>query len=206
MTTTKSKSNAVIVFLKDPVPGEVKTRIGQTLGMDNAAIIYRKLVEKTKEVLIDFPADIWMFVNKSPERFQPWREDNCYIDIQSDGDLGNKMLHAFHKIQDRYEYTVLIGTDCPQLDSDILWSAFEALENHHLVLGPAHDGGYYLIGSKCIHPDLFNDIPWSSEVVLQKTLEKAKQLKLSVVQLQQLRDVDDINDVHFFEGEGIMFK
>lgn len=205
MTTKKSNSNAVIVFMKDAVPGEVKTRIGQHIGMSKAADVYLRLLEDTRLILVDFPADIWLFVNKSPDSFQPWREENCYIDTQSGGDLGKKMLHAFQKIQHLYESVLLIGTDCPDLDKQILSSAFLGLENHQLVLGPAHDGGYYLIGSRNIYANLFQDIPWSTDKVLQKTMDKAKTLGLSICLLPELRDIDTLQDLNYYTDLGYDF-
>jgi len=203
MTKKKTRnSHAVIVFLKDPVCGEVKTRIGHEIGMEKAAVLYRQLVNLTRKVLIDFPADIRMFVNKSPENFQRWRREDCFIDRQSDGDLGDKMLAAFQEMELLYDKILLIGTDCPELDKNILNSAFKALDNHQLVLGPAVDGGYYLIGSQISHPDLFRGIPWSTDEVLQKTMCKAKSLGLSVFLLPQLRDIDTMEDVKYYKDLG----
>jgi hypothetical protein len=126
---------------------------------------------------------------------------------QEGEDLGSRMSHAFHAaFQMSYQSILLIGTDIPSLQSAIIEQALKSLATYDVVLGPTMDGGYYLIGLKKPMPDLFTDIPWSTDQVLTRTQQHAHHLGLSVELLPQLRDLDTIDDLQVFikvtQGQG----
>jgi rSAM/selenodomain-associated transferase 1 len=122
-------------------------------------------------------------------------DDRDYV-AQSDGDLGERMSAAFaDAFREGAGRVVVIGTDCPALSPDHLAEAFEALGNHEVVLGPARDGGYYLVGLSRPADALFTDIPWGTESVLQATMERAEAVGLTQCCLQTLGDVDRPEDL-----------
>ena len=118
---------------------------------------------------------------------------------QSNGDLGDRMRNAFFDaFHDGMDKVIIIGTDCPQISPLILTDAINGLDRADLVLGPAHDGGYYLIGQKRTNSFLFTDIPWGTEMVLEKTIESATQHNLNITKLEPLHDIDRPEDIHHF--------
>ena len=122
---------------------------------------------------------------------QSWLGDAHRYYKQEGEDIGDKMHHAFENAIERgSDACLLIGSDCPELSTEILTKAFNALKDKDLVLGPAMDGGYYLMGLKKPCPELFSDISWSTDEVLRETLTKADQLGMSVYQLPTLSDID----------------
>lgn len=115
---------------------------------------------------------------------------------QSDGDLGDRMAHAFSESFRRgARRAVIVGSNVPSLSGDVVRAAFRALDDHDLVLGPARDGGHYLVGLARLHAALFHEIPWSAASVLTMTLERARTLGLDVRLLDPLRDIDTLEDV-----------
>ncbi|MEM7394475.1 MAG: TIGR04282 family arsenosugar biosynthesis glycosyltransferase, partial [Verrucomicrobiota bacterium] len=122
------------------------------------------------------------------------------------GDLGDRMLGALnHAFELGYGEAVIIGTDCPALSARHLKQAFDTLKTNDVVLGPTFDGGYYLIGMKQPHQALFRDIPWSTEAVFPNTMEVMKTENLSCGLLPRLRDLDDQDDLGFYELKGVSF-
>ncbi len=123
----------------------------------------------------------------------------CY-QPQSEGDLGQRMLSAFvASLSQGRRRVVLIGSDCPEITAPILSSAFALLTDHDLVLGPARDGGYYLIGLTAPYPELFQDMPWGTAAVLTKTQTKAARLGLKTALLEPLTDIDRPEDLPVWE-------
>ena len=123
----------------------------------------------------------------------------CYV-RQCQGDLGERMLRSFRRaFRSGRRKAIIVGTDCPGMTVEQMERAFEELEHHPLVLGPANDGGYYLIGLKRPIPQLFRDIPWGTGEVLKRTLKAAEERALSTVLLEPLDDVDRPEDLHVWE-------
>ena len=187
------KKEVVLVFQKNEVLGRVKTRLASGIGDLRALEIYRHLMQSTYSVLEDLSAPVWTYYSDFiPETVNPPIAKSF---VQEGHDLGERMANAFARsFESGMEKVVLIGTDCPSLQSQHLNQAFEALIHSDLVLGPATDGGYYLIGMKRKADYLFEGISWSSAEVLSQTLAVASANGLDFTLLDELSDIDTQED------------
>lgn len=187
------KKEVVLVFEKNAILGQVKTRLASGMGELPAFEIYKHLVQLTYSALEEVPVPVWTFFSDFiPESTHPIVE-NSYV--QQGQDLGERMSNAFARtFESGRDKVVLIGTDCPTLQCHHLLQAFEALNHSDLVLGPATDGGYYLIGMKSCAAYLFEGIAWSTSQVLSQTLHVASQQGLIVTLLPELDDIDTQED------------
>jgi uncharacterized protein len=187
------KKEVVLVFEKNAILGQVKTRLASGMGELPAFEIYKHLVQLTYSALEAVPVPVWTFFSDFiPESTHPIVE-NSYV--QQGQDLGERMSNAFARtFESGRDKVVLIGTDCPTLQSQHLLQAFEALNHSDLVVGPATDGGYYLIGMKGSAAYLFEGIAWSTSQVLSQTLHVASQQGLIVTLLPELDDIDTQED------------
>jgi len=193
----KNSKNAIIIFQKNLIPGMVKTRLAATVGNQQAMEIYRELVAFTHMQAIDVAdADVWIFFSESLEELEEKVQKHITaMMVQEGSDLGKRMHNAFETIFGMgYAQAVLIGTDCPEISPEIIETALSSLNKNEVVIGPALDGGYYLIGMKKVHQNLFEQMPWSTENVLPLTLQKIKQHNLSFGLLTALSDVDTEED------------
>ncbi|MGQ0667103.1 MAG: TIGR04282 family arsenosugar biosynthesis glycosyltransferase [Nitrospiraceae bacterium] len=197
---------ALVIFAKAPIPGQVKTRLSPPLTPDEAATLHGSFVldmlERTKTAVakLKLPLDRYLACAPSAThvffKIMEERQGVTLIDQVGD-DLGARMTQAFATLFARGCGRVLIvGTDVPTLPSDYFKQALALLETHDLVLGPARDGGYYLIGLRQAAPGLFVGIPWSTGRVLEMTREKATSLGLKAVTIGAWRDVDTIDDLN----------
>ena len=187
------KKEVVLVFQRNEVLGKVKTRLAAGVGEEQAMEIYRYLLNKTylalKEITVPVTTYFSEFIPENPIHSAENKQ------LQVGGDLGERMRNAFvAHLESGMEKVVLIGTDCPSLEGIHLVQAFEALEHSDLVLGPARDGGYYLIGMKRRADFLFEGITWSSELVLSQTLTLAAEQGLHSSLLSILEDIDSPED------------
>lgn len=193
--------NCLIIFTRYPEIGMTKTRLIPVLGEAGATALHRLMVEKTLEkmrlVTENLPGQIRVyFTGGDAELMADWLGNDLIYDEQSGVDLGARMNWAFiHEFAQGFQKIVLIGTDCPDLNIEIIQAAFENLANHDLVLGPAVDGGYYLIGLNAPRPSLFQNITWSSAEVYSQTRAIARRENLSVFDLPTLRDIDEPADL-----------
>ena len=185
----------VIVFVKNPEFGKVKTRLASTLGHDKALEIYLKLLNYTRDVLRDFN-DITRFVYYSSfiDNNDEWSNQLFEKRLQDQGDLGSRITAAFQDVFHSCDQVVIIGSDCPQLTTGHIEEAFQMLKSNDVVIGPSHDGGYYLLGLNDYHSELFEDITWSTDQVFDQTLQIAKQKNLQVGRLEMLTDIDYAED------------
>jgi rSAM/selenodomain-associated transferase 2/rSAM/selenodomain-associated transferase 1 len=192
------------VFARFPEPGRTKTRLIPTLGPKSAAQLHAEMVRHTLRRVDELDGrhrvslEVW-FAGGDAERFRAAFGERCYR-RQAEGDLGARMAHAFGAMLVDARAAVIIGTDCPGITARIVSDAFEGLRDHDLVLGPATDGGYYLIGLRRHVPDLFHRMPWGTAQVLSETLARADQLGLGVHLLPPLDDVDEPNDLAAWEA------
>ncbi len=185
----------LIIFIKNPRLGHVKTRLAATLGAATALKIYRYLLDKTRETALLTPVRRVLFYSEAVSAHDDWPDAFFEKKVQHPGDLGERMSEAFRlAFADGAEKAVIIGSDCPDLSADGLMSAFEALESNDLVVGPSADGGYYLLGMSRFVPALFEGVAWSTDQVLHQTLATATQLALQVHTLPTLRDIDEEAD------------
>ncbi len=184
-------SSEIIIFLRQPVLGQVKTRLALEVGEQRALKIYRTLIDITLQACreVEVAKSLYFFPRIDQQILATVGEDfTAYL--QDGPDLGAKMSNAFAEALDRHGTAVIVGTDCPYITPELLDQALRSLEEFDVVLGPASDGGYYLLGMKRHHPSIFVDVDWSTEMVLQQTLVRVKRLNLSYHLLPELSDVD----------------
>lgn len=195
----RTRRRAVGVFAKAPTPGRVKTRLAADVGDARATEIYRTLGRSTVDALRRGPWRLVVFVAPhDPEAFdamRAWLGDDVELRPQSDGDLGRKMARALEELLEEAHEALLVGTDMPDFDAEVVNGAFSSLEAHDLVVGPATDGGYYLIGMSEPRPGLFHDMAWSTVEVLPETLRRADARNLRVALLEPRTDVDTVHDL-----------
>ena len=191
----KSK-NLLLIFIKNPKPGKVKTRLAETVGKDKAYQIYLDLLNYTisESMKVDSARQVWY--SSYIDRDDKIDEDSFQKSVQSGKDLGEKMMNAFAQgFKDGYGKIVIIGSDCPEIAASIIEDAFKKLDAFDVVLGPSEDGGYYLLGMRQLIPELFSNIDWSTERVLQQTMFAIQQKKLTWHQLPVLNDIDTEEDL-----------
>ena len=193
------KKEVVLVFQKNAILGKVKTRLAAGMGNLRAMEIYKHLIQLTYSVLEDVAAPVWTYYSDFIPEIVNSPIGKSFV--QEGRDLGERMAHAFARsFESGMDKVVLIGTDCPTLQSHHLHEAFEALTDSDLVLGPATDGGYYLIGMKRRADYLFEGIAWSTAEVLSQTLVVATVHGLLSTLLDELSDIDTQEDWERFSS------
>lgn len=191
---------ALIIFVKKPEIGKVKTRLAESIGDEQALAVYHKLLERTLAVTQPLAMDKFVYYTPEIVHDDLWNDDLYFKALQAEGDLGQKMQTAFEeRFEAGYQQVCIIGSDCYQLSSRILEQAFEELRQHDVVIGPSSDGGYYLLGMNKLIPALFSNKPWSSEEVLEQTVADIKQQQLSCFLLPELTDIDREEDLKTME-------
>ncbi len=189
-----SSKNSLIIFTRNPILGKVKTRLAKSVGNKIALEIYQFLLNKTKEVTLNIPADKVVFYSEEITNKDIWDATIYKKELQEGTDLGAKMSNAFKTcFKDGYEKVVLIGSDLFDLEEFHIREAFEKLEKNDAVIGPALDGGYYLLGLKKMHPKIFMNKNWGTATVRKNTMKNLE--KVNVHLLPILNDVDVIEDI-----------
>lgn len=194
----------LIIFTRYPQAGRTKTRLIPALGPVGAADLQRGMTEEVVRTALLLARGISLaneirFTGGSISEMKSWLGQNLHYRPQGSGDLGEKMSRAFaESFLDSYRRVMIIGADCPNISTEILAKAYKKLANHDLVLGPATDGGYYLIGLTAPQPRLFDNLPWGTGRVLPKTLTIAEKSALSFFLLKELSDVDRPEDLNNF--------
>ncbi|MFQ5823728.1 MAG: TIGR04282 family arsenosugar biosynthesis glycosyltransferase [bacterium] len=191
--------NSIVIFVKYPAPGKVKTRLGVQVGHRLAADLYQLFISQTFELAQNAAPDN-IYVAYEPEKQLDELKKLIPLEFdyfpQHGKDLGKRMLNAFNYVLKQGSHKVIImGSDSPTLPVQIVKDAFKRLDASDLVLGPAEDGGYYLIGIKKIHQDILENVQWSSSSVLQKTLEIALDLGLTYTLLPEWYDIDELENL-----------
>ena len=187
---------ALIIFAKNPIRGQVKTRLAATIGNDKALAVYKQLIHYTIELTTQLPVPKFLYYSNSIEPGDSWSNRHYTKKLQSGSGLGEKMKNAFSDLfYQGYSKVLIIGTDCPELSPEIIIAAFDGLNSNDIVIGPARDGGYYLLGMKKLCADLFDDISWSTDQVLQQTLRACVNCGLSNLLLDGLLDIDNEEDL-----------
>jgi rSAM/selenodomain-associated transferase 1 len=206
MNPTVSSPPHLLVFAREPVLGKVKTRLAAGIGAEPALAVYRELLALTAAAVAaaQVPATVWLAeapAGADPRQPRPeWPGLPWCVQPATEA-LGARMAHAFAKaLGTGAGRVVIIGTDCPGLSAELLHQAFEQLLSHDIVVGPADDGGYYLLGMKQLHPELFDNKAWSTATVLPDTLADATRLGLRVARLPTLHDVDSARDLATWRG------
>lgn len=199
----------IIIFTRYPEPGKVKTRLVPYLGEEDAALLQRRLTEQTIRLALPLHQEKQVrisifFTGGSEEQMKKWLNGSVILKSQDDGDIGQRMASALRSAWSRGAHrAVLVGSDLPALKTDILAQALKELRTCDVVLGPAHDGGYYLIGLNNNLPaekfnTLFNGLDWGTSSVFSQTLQKAEQEHLTVAILERLHDIDRPEDLKHF--------
>ncbi len=189
-------SETLIIFTRFPEPGRTNTRLMPELGANGAAALHRALVEHTLHTAQEATKtrDVILEIHHTGEvaPMRAWLGAEWKYRPQAGGDLGARMLASLAATDGP---AVLIGTDCPDLTPEILVGAFAALQQNDVVLGPAADGGYYLVGMNSARPEIFVDIPWGGAQVLSSTRDRLTQAGLRWHELAILSDIDRPEDL-----------
>lgn len=187
------KNTLLIVFVKNKKLGTVKTRLAKVIGDKLAFELYEALLDITEKAVTGVDRDKVVYFSQSIEDTH-WK--NCKKKLQHGAHLGARMHQAFlDGFALGYESIVLIGSDLPEISKEIIEKGFHELEENDVVIGPAQDGGYYLIGMNQPHAQLFEDKPWSQPNLLEVTLEQVKAQKLCLALLEPLNDIDTYDDL-----------
>lgn len=192
----------LIVFLRAPQLGRVKTRLAAGLGDEAALAAYRHLLNATTEAIRDVDSvELRYTPDDAASAVEPWRRTGWTLSAQGAGDLGERLIRAFAEgFGGGFDRIAVIGTDCPYVTAGDVRAAWEALHTGDVVLGPAADGGYWLIGLRRPQPGLFRGMSWGGETVFRETRRRAVELGLTVAVLRELPDVDTTTDWEAYQA------
>jgi len=190
----QGNNRAIIIFVRTPELGKVKTRIAATVGAKRALEIYQSLLTHTQLVCEEIDSERYVFYAGEIDYEDQWSKNSFEKFLQKNGDLGDRMEDAFETVLRKTTPALIIGSDCAELTSEDIERAFIELEDNDVVIGPAEDGGYYLLGMNDLQLFLFRDMPWSEETLLQETIFKIQDRGLRYSLLNTKSDVDFIED------------
>ncbi len=198
-------ASCIIVFVRNPELGKVKTRLAKTIGNEAALEVYKKLMHHTESVLRSLASDKVVYYSEVIHESDLW--DCCiYIKkLQKGKDLGQRMANAFEEsFKSGYKKVIIVGSDLLDLSAEIIQNAFNQLEHNDAVIGPAKDGGYYLLGLKSLHDNIFKDKNWGTENVFTETMKDFEGKKIEF--LKPLNDIDYIEDLKPYKAFEYLFK
>lgn len=185
--------NLLIVFVKNIILGKVKTRLAKTIGDEGAFQIYSELVGITEQETQRVNAIRHIYFSDVIISSK-WENDQKFT--QEGADLGIRMKNAIQNGFDQgFENIIVIGSDLPDISSEVIEKAFEQLQSNDVVFGPAYDGGYYLLGMSQMIPSIFDNKPWSQSNLLECTLDEISEQGKSISLLQTLNDIDTFEDL-----------
>tara|TARA_B110000046_G_scaffold14984_1_gene14434 strand:+ start:1979 stop:2671 length:693 start_codon:yes stop_codon:yes gene_type:complete len=186
--------NLLLIFTRNPELGKAKTRLAKTVGDETALEIYKFLLQKTRDVSLKVTSDKAVYYSVKVRSNDIWDSEGYQKHQQIGEDLGIRMLNAFKNSFDAgYEKVLIIGSDLYDLTSENIESAFSKLDTNDVVMGPAEDGGYYLLGMNSLRASIFRNKNWGTETVRAATLADLKDKKVHL--LQELNDVDVFEDI-----------
>ncbi|NOZ46851.1 MAG: glycosyltransferase [Chlorobi bacterium] len=195
-----NEKNILIVFVKNPVLGKVKQRLAEKTGDYNALKIYESLLKKTLEATSGLNVAKTVFYSDFIPENDMWLNAGFQQFLQHGTDIGIRMENAFlQSFENNYQNVVLVGSDIYNLKKGIVFHAFELLKKNNFVIGPAYDGGYYLIGKNKMHPPLFYNKKWSTNSVFKNTIADIQKSGLKYKLLPVLNDIDTFEDLMQFE-------
>jgi rSAM/selenodomain-associated transferase 1 len=184
----------LIIFTRNPELGKCKTRLAKTIGEEAALEIYKFLLQHTVSITENIPFDMEVHYSDRINTHDIWDNDIYTKKQQIEGDLGEKMQHAFlSAFKNGYQNVIIIGSDMYNLYQEDIEEAFKALDTFEYVLGPSEDGGYYLLGMNLFKPDLFKNKAWGTDTVLRDTLLDLKEEHLQL--LEERNDIDLYDDI-----------
>ena len=189
-------STALIIFVRNPVLGQVKTRLAKDIGDERALAIYLQLLQHTLEITRGLSFRKFIYYADEVSDYDLWSVPGYTKRKQNGNDLGERMLNSFKELFDQgFTRIIIIGSDCLQLQTENLQEAVALLESNVAVIGPASDGGYYLLGLTKLYPELFLNKPWSTDQVFAKTIDDFNNQGITYALLKELSDIDDISDL-----------
>lgn len=184
----------VLVFTRNPELGKVKTRLAVTIGEKNALKVYVHLLAHTKQCIAQVNAFKRVLYSNDIVLNDIWDTATFEKDIQQGTDLGFRMKNAFEEgFKDGFDKIVIVGSDLPTLESKDIEDAFKLLDENEVVIGPAEDGGYYLLGLKTIPNGIFENKNWGTNTVLSDTLTNLSNINTAFLRMQN--DIDTIEDI-----------
>ena len=187
-------NNALLIFTRNPQLGKVKTRLAKTFGDKKALEVYKDLLLHTMEATKDLDCDVFVFYDEKIEENDIWSTKIYHKFVQSGKDLGEKMQNAFQKLFAlNYQNCIIIGSDLFDLNEKMIIDAFQLLDKNDAVIGPAEDGGYYLLGLKNIIPAIFQNKNWGTSSVFADTLKDLENLKVDLT--KKLNDIDTFENL-----------
>ena len=191
----------LIIFTKNPTLGKVKTRLAKTIGAEKALEVYHQLLQLTQKKTVDLPYSIIVYYDNFIDENDLWLNSSYAKKLQKKGDLGEKMQDAFENaFHNKATKVVIIGSDCPEITPEILTEAFDSPDKCDTVIGPANDGGYYLLGMKELITNVFKDKNWSTATVKNDTVNDLKNLDKTIYLLPELTDIDTEEDLQNFKN------
>ena len=204
-SVSRPKKEALFIqFAKEPVPGLVKTRMQPTLSAEQACALHTDLLLWVCRTLCEAKqadVELWVSGGRNHPAFEACRALGIDdLQTQSGGDLGDRMFQAISESLDHHQKIVLVGSDCPQIDADYLRRALLALDHNSLVLGPATDGGYVLIGATAIQAALFQGVSWGTDAVFGETVQRIEAQGFGWSQLRPLADIDRPEDLSVWQA------
>lgn len=198
----KSTDTLLMIFTKNPELGKVKTRLANSVGDKAALNIYEFLLSHTVSVTENLKGDKWVYYSEEISENDLWPSEAFSKKLQRGGNLGEKMENAFQDaFNSDYKRVIIIGSDLLDLSQNDLETAFLELKKNDVVIGPAKDGGYYLLGMKSLNSDVFKNKAWSTSSVLSETLKDLENKKIKI--LETRNDIDEIKDI---EEDSILKK
>lgn len=189
-----NKKNLIIVFMRNPELGKVKTRLAKTVGEVSALRIYTFLLEHTEKIIRNITSDKAVYYSVKVRKDDIWDDDIYLKYLQKGENIGDRMHNAFQNAFNKnYEKVVIVGSDLYDLKEKHLQEAFQKLNKRDVVIGPAQDGGYYLLGMNTLHSEAFKNKKWGTSSVFNDTLKDLHKNK--VHQLEELNDIDTYQDM-----------
>lgn len=189
-----TSKKAILIFTRNPELGKVKTRLAKSVGDESALKIYKFLLQHTVKITEKLNVDKYIYYSETIYRDDIWNPDVFRKKLQNGNDLGERMKNAFEEIFEMgYEKVLIVGSDIYELQQKDIENAFDALEENQLAIGPAKDGGYYLLGMKQLNTKVFENKTWGTNSVLEETLNDLKDEKY--ILLPEMSDVDYYEDV-----------
>lgn len=188
---------AIIIFIKNPVRGKVKTRLAKDIGDDRALSVYCRLLDLTEQAVSKVDANKHLFYSDRIDLTDNWSNKSYIKHVQYQStDLGERMYQAFKAVFDEgYKKVLIIGSDCPEINTDLIENAFTSLNDTDVVIGPAADGGYYLLGMTELEKKYFEDKEWSTSSVRVNTIRTIEAIGKNYLLLKELTDLDNIADL-----------
>ena len=193
----ETRRDLLVIFVKNPEEGKVKTRLAADIGNKRALDVYQKLLAYTRGVVKKLNVTKQVWYSSSIDFSDNWGEDQFIKKLQIGDNLGERMQEAFRQgFREGFGRILIIGSDCPALSDQHLLSAYEELECNDVVLGPSQDGGYYLLGMNHYIPELFINKSWSQDSLYRETIKTLDQLDKSWGELEELNDIDTLDDLN----------